>query len=393
MPRYNRVSAGVALTIALGGCTAGEGSGRDAALIVPAESVHVMGTAETLAYVIDLEPSPDGGVWVLNNREPYVIAFGPDGRVVSTAGKRGQGPHEFRTPVAIVSGPASEDVWVSDGGRGTLVRVTGPEDGWRELALPRDSAGLVRPITFDNLGMGVGRQWLNKLEVGFVLGRPRPGTNGTARLWNADVVLLDPVSATLTTLFSPTDLLGDPTGSLGAPGLALMPYPMWAMCSARTFVVYDPLRNAVRRIEDGQETSSHPLPPERHIEVTLDRAFRIVYEQMKQDVPAAQRPDSATMYEQLRAEFDGARMEMSTVFPEYSGLNCTGDGVIWIQPFDIETGYMGRGPQWLRIAPDGTTRAVTLPARFRAYRFAGGRVWGVMLDELDVQSIAWIQLE
>lgn len=32
-----------------------------------------------------------------------------------------------------------------------------------------------------------------------------------------------------------------------------------------------------------------------------------------------------------------------------------------------------------------------LPERFDPYRFTGDRIWGVLRDELDVASVAWIE--
>ena len=55
------------------------------------------------------------------------------------------------------------------------------------------------------------------------------------------------------------------------------------------------------------------------------------------------------------------------------------------------TGGMRGGPAWLRIAPDGETREVRFPERFDPYRFTSGRIWGVLRDELDVASVAWVE--
>jgi hypothetical protein len=172
--RWVSRAAAVALLFAPGCIQESQRSSEEGALIVPAESVQVVGTAESLARVVDLHPGADGKVWVLNMGAPYVLSFGEDGSVVSSAGRQGQGPGEFRSPAGIVAGPSADDVWVYEDARNALVRVSGPEAEWRELVLARDSAERFRPVALDNIGIGFGRPWLVKLAGAFVLARSRP---------------------------------------------------------------------------------------------------------------------------------------------------------------------------------------------------------------------------
>ena len=65
---------------------------------------------------------------------------------------------------------------------------------------------------------------------------------------------------------------------------------------------------------------------------------------------------------------------------------------MWIQPLDLDVGGLAGGPAWLRIARDGDLREVHLPARFDAMRFTPSVIWGTQRDELDVASVASIEL-
>jgi hypothetical protein len=65
---------------------------------------------------------------------------------------------------------------------------------------------------------------------------------------------------------------------------------------------------------------------------------------------------------------------------------------MWMHPFDVAAGGLTGGRSWLRVAPDGVLRMVTLPERFDPLRFTSDRVWGVQRDNLDVASIAWAPL-
>jgi hypothetical protein len=44
------------------------------------------------------------------------------------------------------------------------------------------------------------------------------------------------------------------------------------------------------------------------------------------------------------------------------------------------------------LRPDGTTREVTFPEGFDAYRFLEDRVLGAQRNALDVASVAWLRL-
>jgi hypothetical protein len=54
-------------------------------------------------------------------------------------------------------------------------------------------------------------------------------------------------------------------------------------------------------------------------------------------------------------------------------------------------GGLRGGTAWLRITPGGVSQEIHLPERFDPYRFTSERIWGVLRDELDVASVAWIE--
>jgi hypothetical protein len=91
----------------------------------------------------------------------------------------------------------------------------------------------------------------------------------------------------------------------------------------------------------------------------------------------------------LRLQWPEISRQMAPVMPEYADMQCVGD-VVWLQPLDVESGQMGRGPGWLRIEADGTIEPVELPDRFRPMRFTADRIWGVHKGDYDIESVAWI---
>ena len=171
-----------------------------------------------------------------------------------------------------------------------------------------------------------------------------------------------------------------------------VPNPLWAICPDATLALYDPLQNSIRRLTlDGSETQAAvTLPEERRVEVTADRVFGLMYPLLVVMIPADERPDSAILRAGFEADFDEARAEMSTVFPQYADVQCTTGGTIWLQPFDAD-GPMGRGSSWLRISGE-ETRRVRLPDNFTPFRFTADRAYGVVLGEYDIPSIAWVAI-
>lgn len=60
---------------------------------------------EQFGAVRDVVPLSDGGIAVLDEQGAEVRLFGPDGQYRGTLGSKGDGPGEFRSPIALVSLP------------------------------------------------------------------------------------------------------------------------------------------------------------------------------------------------------------------------------------------------------------------------------------------------
>lgn len=370
-------------------CAPDARGGSDGELRLAPSTVRVVGSAEMLGRAMDVQPEAGGSVWVLNNTEPFFIALSADGAVTETSGRRGGGPQEFRAPTGLVAGDVSGDVWAFDRTRHVLIRISGE---WREVALPRDSVPVGTVLSFDNAGMFGVRPWLVRNGDAFLFTRTRPNVDASLRLWNADLVRLDAATGAVRTIIPIADLLGDPIGKFGAVQF-LMPFPMWSLCGDGSFVLYDPLRNGVRRFDGaGVETGGVDLPAERAVPVTHELVFAMAYRQALAEAPAGS-VDSVTMRREYDEGMRGIQNETSRVFPEYSDMHCDGSGAVWLQRFAVDEGILGRGAHWLRVEANGDIREVSMPARFQPLRFRGSTVWGVFLDEDDVPHVARIDLE
>ncbi len=381
--RRRLAACGLLLAACGSGGPAGDGEGR---VTVSPEAVHVLGAAEVVSRVVDLEPAGDGRVWVLNGVDPFFVVFGADGRVEREFGAAGEGPMEFGAPVALVRGPVAGDVWAYDVVRHALIRVSGDER--RDVPLPRDSISPARLVSFEGGGFFPAPPWRRAGAGGILLARSRsagvqPGSAMSA--WDADIVRirLDAPGGAVEVHTPVADLLGDPAARY--PGATLfLPYPLWTVCADGTLGLYDPLDNELRRIgRDGRELGALALPEERRLPLTFDRMFGMVYRQIREDGPASRFPDSAAMRAQIQRGFGEVESASADVFPEYADLRCTPDGALGLQRYDVAAGRLGRGPDGYRVA------AARATARLAAHGAASGTGWIRLANDATRAEPGW----
>jgi hypothetical protein len=356
--------------------------------------VHALATLDIVARVVDVLPTSDGRVWVLNSIEPYFVVLGPNGQMERQFGERGDGPEEFNGPVALVRGVDPAEVWTYDWGRNALIRIS-PGDR-RVLALRRDSIPIPSLISFKGAGINPAPPWIESTGDGFLLARARvPQYESALHLWDADILLVRADGAEVSVdLHTPiADFLGDPASRYPAATI-LLPYPLWTACADGTVALYDPLANTLRRFtEEREELGALALPDERQLQMTADLVFDMFYRQIEEDVPSGQIPGKEEMRrltEEQNIEFVNSSADF---FPEYADLRCSPDGTLWLRPFDVTTGRLGQGSDWLRVSADGSHTLIALPEAFRTFRIERDRIWGSFRDALGVESIAWVGLD
>jgi hypothetical protein len=189
------------------------------------------------------------------------------------------------------------------------------------------------------------------------------------------------------------DLLGDPASRYGAATI-LIPYPLWTVCADGAIGLYDPLANTLRRFTDaGEELRAFALPDERQLQMTADLVFEMFYRQLAEDVPSARIPGKEEMRRQTEEQNNQFVRGSAESFPEYTDLRCTPDGTLWLRLFDVTTGRLGQGSNWLRVSADGSHTLVALPRTFRTFRIERDRIWGTVRDTLGVESIAWVGMD
>ncbi len=378
------------------------GGGLGAPLDLSASAIEVLGTSDSLAVVRDLEVLADGSVWVLNSQEPYFMGFGADGESLGAHGSPGGGPDEFPMPSAFVTGGWEGEAWVLDLMHHALIRISRPGADWEQFSLASTSVprGTVRS----------GRSMLDSSVRTARLGREIVLPHSTATmqvgvlqfrfgLLGADLVALDPETGGTRTLVALGEALEDPSRdfSQSEGGFPLW-YRLWASCGEDLVRVHDRVRNQLRGFDgSGAEVDPIDLPPVPFTEISprqfAGAVFALRQAEVTGDVATRlTREDSLRLMNQMVGTVRGTPRELASYLPRYVDLRCSEEGTMWLQPLDLDAGGLSGGPRWLRIDPDGATRAVRLPDRFDALRFTPTRIWGVSRDEFDRPSIASIPL-
>jgi hypothetical protein len=383
-----------AVALFLGACGAdGPVPDRNTEVAVSPDSVHTLATLDVVTRVVDLQPTSDGRVWVLNSMAPYFVVLGPNGQVERQFGARGGGPQEFGAPLELVRGSDPSEVWTYDVRRNALIRISAGER--RELALG-DSMPVPSLVSFKGAGINPAAPWLESTKDGFLLSRARvPRDESALHLWNADILLIrqngSEVKADLRMPIA--DFLGDPASRFGAATI-LLPYPLWTVCEDGVVGLYDPLVNTLRRFaETREEIAAAALPEERGVQMTPDLVFEMFYRQFAEDRPAAQLPPKEEMRSRTEEQNRQFVSSSAPTFPEYSDLRCAPDGTLWLRRFDVNNGRLGQGSDWLRFSADGSRMSFALPTTFRTFRIESDRIWGTAKDSLGVESVAWIGLQ
>lgn len=355
---------------------------------IQAGDIHIVGTSDSIAEVVDLMPGNDGSVWMLNNAVPFLVQLSSEGTELTAHGVSGGGPGEFSWPSTLVRTPSTGDIHAFDAGVGSLISV----DLEDRFNFPRGPSGAFRLNSYEWLWMNNGgRTWLRGVGDSLIFARPTNSGPWMHSFWTSEVVRVA-TDGSEEVLVSTASIVGDSSSRFGG-AQRFLPYPLWAACPDGSLAAYDPNRNLIHRFNsDGEPQGTHDLPAERQERVTVDRVFSTVYPGVIRNRLVQETPERDNFYALVKRDYENRADEFASVFPEYVHLDCAPGSTLWLQLFDTSNGDMGRGPAWLRIAEDGTRGEVRFPVSFRPMRFHEGRIWGVSRDDLDVAYAAWTEL-
>jgi hypothetical protein len=340
--------------------------------------------------VQSLAMGPAGILHSLHRGETAIRRWDIHGRPMSTIGRQGEGPGEFRSPSGI--GFFGDSLWVMDR-QAYRISYFGPDGAFLGTVTPRvdlspdpenPRAAVPRPFRplRDGTLYAVAPAWSDAIARG--------------QLSETRHALLDQEGETLGTVwmqdYRPTDvlaLLREDGGTFGR-----QPFgdgSLWAISQDQQLMVLD--RRVPRRGQRAAirlttismtgdtlfskelEYAPEPLPRER-----IDSASRAQARDMLQFL---QRMDPGMTLAALETDLRGATYSPDYL-PAVRGMLLGTDGSIWLQRFSPRED----GNLWWVLGADGAPLAMAVtPVEIRIVLATADALWGVETDELDVEYI------
>lgn len=357
----------------------------------PEPVVEIGGGADPdvpLYRVSTVVPLDGGRVAVGAERPPQVRVFGSDGILATTLGREGEGPGEFSGVQSVVPlGGDSLAVW--DGNRRRLSVFSADGRLLREV----DLSELVplSPVAAASLDGVTALTYLLPSASGslvlFSVGMTGPGV-GVRRVEVPSYRIRtdgDPVAT-----YGPFP--GEETFYFGAGEGGTFPYPFSADtygATAGDALVVGTAESPELRLYDSTGGLDRIVRWPDH-DRALGGPFLTDWNAFVEGWLDERSPGEATV---LRHMWD--RVPLRDRFPAYDGLVAADAGEIWVGAYAGEHSsiYPPRNlpppaRRWLVFDADGAlTATVGTPAGFQPHAVRDGHVWGVFMDELEVESV------
>lgn len=299
---------------------------------------------------------PDGSAAIMHASLRNVLFTDEEGHIVSSFGRRGQGPGEFESPelVGLALGD-SVSVWDS---RLRRFHHIGRDGGFRSYR-PAEWSGARAPEAVDE----------DRALTASAMTRFESGRESTIQTWRlrfaesgAGPVLVELKRSALFTIASD----GAPPATLVIPFAAV---PVGTLSGGHAFVSNG--AEKVIRVFDGDGVELDPLvlpwlptPPVTH-EMFVD-ALRGEGDAE----PSEELLDALPVQERL---------------PAIAALTADSEGRIWIQSAPIPK---APNVQWWVIRSDGSiVAAASIPASVEVHAVDSDYIWGVTRDEFDVERV------
>ena len=315
-----------------------------------------------LTTISDLAVMPDGRMVTAHGREAVVRIFAPDGRLLRTIGRRGDGPGEFRNPYVV--GYIGDTIWVHDSRRRRYIRIAANYETTDLVASP--------PRT-PTLGLTSGTTSLSYAEEptplaifrgdSIVRGFPIPIRTVVGHSFEVRDDAMRGAArgrGPVRTMYSP--LATGTFAKLVPGGRELVLVESAELWGGRTGQL------AVRRVQTATGDTS------RTVVVTLPA--RAVTRSEGDSLIAERAGRSGRLANQIRAN-----ARVPSHYPAVGDVRVGADGAVWVaDAADMRS--------WVVVDRAGTPLArVRLPARFTVFAVSRTQVWGALLDDVDLPTI------
>ena len=327
--------------------------------------------------VVDVARGMDGSLAVADRQLSTISVFSPDGDLVATVGRQGEGPREFSGIATLVAGPEGRLLVFDE----RLQRIT-------ELTFDGTFAGttrLTRGASDRQIG-GVGRfedgswyAWERTQVIASGVGETAQDTVAYYQLADSEVgEQLVRVRATISTQFK---LFGDQ----GIRYALLTPRPLGAARGKCLFVGTSD--TPVLRVVDRTGADRGEV----RLEARADRTTR----EHRREWAATtidERGDQGGFLYRFMIRRMASRISMAEWVPFVNKLVMDDLGYIWAQRYQFPDGF--GSPQWQVFTETGTgIGTVTLPVALDVMEISAGAILGVHTDDLGRQEVRAYSLD
>ena len=359
--------------------------GADAAWTV--ETDMVIGTADgepeyQFGQISGMDVDSRGRIYVMDQQAREVRIFGPDGQFVDRIGKAGSGPGEFSQAAGPLFVGPDDVVAVPDAGLQRVNRFSAAGDPIGSYPLPMTD--------------GIPVRWVEASDQSLVQQAMIMQFPGQEEVEPKNLILRRAPSGEVADTLMTLPIGGTVRFAGNQPSITLFESePVWALGQ------HDRLyfgNNSEYRIEvfetDGQLERVIQRPFERRpvTEGDQNRLRSIIQELWeRQGVP----PQAMTQMSQV--------LRFADFYPAYANMMGGPDGTLWVQGIQTPETVEEQGgsfniqdigsADWEVYDDQGRLLGVVrMPPRFTPFFFHEDRIYGLLMDDLDVQYAARLTL-
>lgn len=351
------------------------------------EQELVVGQAEgepeyQFGQISGVDVGSDGRIYVVDQQAQEVRVFSPQGRFLSRIGKAGSGPGELSQAAGPIFAGPGDTLSVPDAMQQRVNRYTAAGESVGSYPLP--------------MAEGIAVKWMETSDQSLVQQAMVMALPGQQDVEQKNLLLRRRPSGEIqdTVMELPIGKTVDFSGA--TPSITVFESePTWAVgpddrfyfgnSSVYRLEQYSPEGRLVRVIEK-------PVEP-RPVSASDQTEFRRIFEDIwrRQGMP----PEAVSMM--------GQALKFAEHYPAYANILGGPDGTLWVQAMQSPEEVREQGGTF-NIQDMGSARwevfddegrllgTVTMPPRFTPVTFDEDVLYGIMLDEMDVQYVTRVRL-
>lgn len=355
--------------------------------VISSNALTVIGEDSLATAYIDVADL-GGSVAYLSSTEPFITIIDKTGRVTRQFGAPGEGPGDFRNPTSLDAQADTLYVWDVRQGAASMYDTAGRYLGRRR---GEASFGGVQKHARTNL---LGRPGMYRRFGSLAVTAAYP--NGVAlpgEQRSYSLLALDDAGSILDTVWA-SSLPASANEQAPNKQMQIVPIPVWAKCSTRRLVIYDPeLGMTSLRTPQGVEVRRFQTESEA-VAISKDDMVQFVSFGFGRLYQEANLPRPNSFDEEMAkwVQEGEAKGINPSSYVGYTSVLCDHRGHVWLDRFSFEDSPLGYSRTWVVLSGDSGRRSVTFPEGFRLMLLSEARGYGVLMDSTSMESPAWVDL-